>query len=139
DVVVGRAAVAPAVPVARPADVGDAVPGRRVDALAALGRGEAALPAALDGDAEEVGVAGVLRAAGRHEQDVLAAGRPAGRDVVGGVEGEAARPAALGGDNEDVVGAVPLGGEGEGSAVGAEARVEVVGEVLGDRAGDAAD
>src|SRR5206468_4678 len=74
-----------------------------------------------------------------HEQDVLAVGRPAGRDVVGGVEGEAARLAALGGDDEDVVGAVPLGGEGEGAAVGAEARVEVVGEVLGDGSGDAAD
>ena len=70
---------------------------------------------------------------------MLAVGRPAGDDVVGGVEGQPARLAALDGDDEDVVAAVAVGAEGDASAVGAEDGVDVVGRVHGDGPGDAAD
>src|SRR5262249_21776558 len=80
DVVVGGAAVALAVPVARPADVGQAVAAGREDAVLGLGDAQAAGPAALDGDGVQLPVGREGRAARGGEQDVLAVGRPAGDD-----------------------------------------------------------
>src|SRR5439155_12256367 len=60
DVVVRRAAVAPAEGVAGAADVGDAVAARCVDALAALASADPADPPALDGDAVQAGLARVV-------------------------------------------------------------------------------
>jgi hypothetical protein len=99
---------------------------------------DAADPAAADGDGVQVqrGREGVGPAGG--EQDVLAVGRPAADVVVGGVEGQPRGPAPLDGDDEDVVVAVPVGGEGDELAVGAEDGVDVVLLVHGDGAGDAA-
>ena len=76
--------------------------------------------------------------AGRGEEDALAVGRPAGGEVVVGVEGQAARRAALDGHDEDVVAAVAVGAEGDPAAVRAEDGAEVVGGVGRHLAGRAA-
>src|SRR5262249_55454293 len=61
-----------------------------------------------------------------------------GRIVVGRIEGQPSRSPAADGDDEDVVTAVPVGGEGKGTAVRAEDGVDVVGNVLRDGACHAA-
>src|SRR5262249_7552775 len=139
DVVVGRAAVALAIPVAGAADVGEQVAFRGPDAVLGPGAGDLAGAAALDGDGVQLEGRREVGAARRAEQNVLAVGRPAAGEVGGAVEGEAFGLAAADGDDEDVVTAVAVGGGGDGSAGGAGDGGEVVGGVGGDRAGGAAD
>src|SRR5262249_17516617 len=120
------------------AHVGDPVTGRREDAVAALLGADADGAAPGAGDLVHFEGEGEAVAAGGGEQDEFAVGRPAGDEVVGGVEGQSRGPATGEGDDEDVVAAVAVGGEGDLFAVGAEDGVEVVALVHGDGAGGAA-